>query len=121
MKKSIVGFTSLLIGVVVWALPSSQTANVTVSWTPGFNTNYPNISYITGFMVYYGTTTNLATDVAVLAPAWYTNVNVAGLTRGATYYFTVTELGNSVESEPSNFVSYTVPNKPPKPGTVTTN
>lgn len=104
------------------ALPAGQTGGAMVSVLPGYNSEYPSASYFTALVVYYGTTTNLNTDQFIKVSATTTNIPVVGLTRGSTYFFACTQLAtNGLESDPSNFVSYTVPNKPPKGNTTGAN
>lgn len=122
MKKIMVLMAFVMFCFALWSLPTSQTGGVNVSVTPGYNSSYPTASYYSSIVVYYGTTTNLSTDQLVQVPFTTTNITVMGLSRGSTYYFTATQIGtNSLESDPCGFVSYSVPNKPPKPGTITTN
>lgn len=122
MKKMILtALSTVALSAFLWALPSSQTGTVNVSWTPRFDTDYPSTAYFTGFNIYYGTTTNIASDTMAQSGPTTTNLVIGGLTRGATYYFTATEVGtNGLESDPVPFIAYKVPNKPgaPSPATV---
>ena len=123
MKQTISLILFVLSAVILLAFPASQTGSVTVSWTPGYDTNYLNQSYFSEFIVYSSTTTNITAN-GTPYPTSITNLNLAvsGLTRGATYYFTVTQVAtNGAESDYGPIVPYTVPNKPPKVGTVNVN
>lgn len=114
MKKILTtSLATLALSAFLWALPSSQTGTVNVSWTPRFDTDYPSTAYFTGFNIYYGTTTNIANDTMTQAGSTATNIVIGGLTRGATYYFTGTIVTtNGLEGDPVPFVTYKVPKKP---------
>lgn len=121
MKKIIYASITLLFSLVLWALPSSQTGNVNIVWVRGYDTNYPTESYFSGSVVYWGTTSRVYTSSVGVNSSVFTN-NVAGLVRGATYYFTVSQVGtNGVESDYGPEAVYTVPNKPPKITSISTN
>lgn len=121
MKKIVSIAVLLSVSVVLLALPSSQTASVSVTWPRAYDTNFPSDVYFSGTIVYWGSTSRTYSASAFVAGTVYSNV-VLNLTRGHTYYFTVTQLGtNGVESDFGNEVAYTVPNKPPKAGTSTVN
>lgn len=122
MKKITCIALLLICSVAVWSLPSSQTGSMVVSWVPGYSSDYPNSSYFLGFNVYYGTTTNISSDVWTQASSTSTNITISGLIRGSTYYVYVSQIGtNTLESDPSNMASYTVPNKPPKVTSISVN
>lgn len=123
MKQTISLILFVLSAVILLAFPASQTGSVTVSWTPGYDTNYLNQSYFSEYVVYSSTTTNITAN-GTPYPTSITNLNlvVSGLNRGSTYYFTVTQVAtNGAESDYGPIVPYTVPNKPPKVGTVNVN
>ncbi len=90
-------------------LPSYFAAadSVTLVWDP--NTE-PDLA---GYRIHYGTSSgqwNITIDVGNV-----TNVTISGLARGVTYYFVATAYNTAnLESDPSNEVSYAVPeNVPP--------
>lgn len=121
MKKLILGVSLAAFVGIVLALPSSQTGSVIVTWPRAYDTSFPSDSYFSGSIVYWGTASRSYSNSSFVAGTVYSNA-VINLTRGQTYYFTVTQLGtNGVESDFGNEVVYTVPNKPPKPGTTSTN
>jgi len=102
--------TRSFLGTVVGILLSSYFAaadSVTLVWDP--NTE-PDLA---GYKIYYGTNSgqwNITIDVGNV-----TNVTISGLVRGVTYYFVATAYNTAnLESDPSNEVSYAVPeNVPP--------
>lgn len=121
MKKLIYVSIVMVLSLVLWALPSSQTGNVNIVWIRGYDTNYPTDAYFSGSVVYWGTTSRVYTSSVGVNSSVFTN-NVAGLVRGSRYYFTVSQVGtNGIESDYGPEAVYTVPNKPPKPGTTTAN
>lgn len=99
-------FLATIAGIL---LPSYFAAadSVTLVWDP--NTE-PDLA---GYRIYYGTNSglwNITIDVGNV-----TNVTISGLARGVTYYFVATAYNTAnLESDPSNEVSYAVPeNVPP--------
>lgn len=100
---------SCLASVVGILLPSyfAVADSVTLVWDP--NTE-PDLA---GYRIHYGTSSgqwNTTIDVGNV-----TNVTISGLARGVTYYFVATAYNTAnLESDPSNEVSYAVPeNVPP--------
>jgi hypothetical protein len=94
----------LLLGATAHAQSS-----VTLAWNPSTGTG------IAGYRIYQGRAS--ATYTNTIPVGIFTNATITGLTAGATYYFAATAYDtNSLESEFSNEISYTVPvptNNPP--------
>jgi Fibronectin type III domain len=81
------------------------TQNITLAWNPSASSN------IVGYDVYYGGLNGIYTNEIPVGNV--TNVAVAGLLGGTTYYFVVTAVNNSgIQSSFSSQVPYTVPNAP---------
>ena len=98
--------TTLLLLLIVVEI--ARAASVTLAWDP--NTE-PDIA---GYRLYYGTPAGNFTTVVNTGNT--TNTTVEGLQPGATYAFYVTCYNTSgLESEPSNVVTYTVPEQRPRP------
>jgi len=97
----------------VASLPSShaQTAGATLAWDPDTN---PSVA---GYRLHTGTSTGVYTQTIEVGMA--TAASVSNLVIGRTYYFVVTAYNNgSVESAPSNeisFVAGSVPTPTPTP------
>lgn len=92
-------------------LVTNSIDSVLVSWVPVYDSNFPNISAIQGFVVYSSLTNNIPiSSRSNSAPVTATNLALKGFTFGSTYYFSVTEIGtNGVESDPTTLVPYTIP------------
>jgi hypothetical protein len=95
----------LVIFASFWNLievPSEGITNVTVIWYKSADTN------VQGYKVYYGTVSQQYTNSIVAGNV--TNVPVAGIQTGVTYYFAVTSYDAAGwESSYSPEISYTVP------------
>ena len=107
-----------LLTLTAFALPTSQTGSVRVSWSYDFQAN-PDV---TSFTVYYGANTNV--------PGWNgsnvvcncyqqqvsttnTTIIISNLMRGQTYYFAATATStNGCESDYSGEARATIPMKP---------
>ena len=103
--------TSLLGGLLA-LLPVSTLASgsVTLAWDPSTDPT------VVGYNIYYGAASRTYTNMISLGSV--TNVTIAGLVEGVTYYFAGTTYDVSgLESDYSTEVSYTVPvsggNQPP--------
>ncbi len=82
-----------------WALADQS---VTLTWSPSSNTN------VAGYKIYYGGTSRNYTNVLVAGNV--TSYTVAGLSEGATYYFSATTVdGTGNESSFSNEAVYSIP------------
>src|SRR5579859_5494549 len=90
-------------GLVATMSGFSQTqTNVTLAWNPS------TVTGIAGYNVYSGIVSQTYTNIVSLGNV--TNVLVAGLNPGTTYYFSVTAVDASgLESPHSNETSYSVP------------
>lgn len=75
---------------------SAAAGTATLSWTaPTQNTDGSLLTDLTGYTIYYGTSsTNLSNSISVNSPGT-TSYTVTGLTSGVTYYFAISAL-NSV-------------------------
>lgn len=84
---------------------SSPTQSVSLGWSPPGGT-------AVGYNIYYGVTSGNYTNIVSAGVS--TNVNIAGLANGSTYYFAATSVDSSgVESDFSNEASYAVPSALP--------
>jgi hypothetical protein len=101
-------FTVRIAGLVACLLvgfgPSQLFADqsVTLTWSPSADTN------AVGYKIYYGGASGAYTNTLDVGNA--TNVTVAGLSEGNTYYFSATTVSSAgVESAFSNEASYAIP------------
>ena len=69
--------------------------------------NAPTGSTVSGYNLYYGTTSNPTTKATIANPV--TTAAIVNITSGKTYYFTVTAYNTAGESTHSNQISYLVP------------
>jgi len=84
------------------SLPALATQSVSLAWDSSVD------SSVVGYIVHYGAASGVYTNSLNVG----TNISatVPGLQDGATYYFAVTDYNStSLESSPSNEVSYQVP------------
>jgi hypothetical protein len=82
--------------------PPSPLGNVTLTWNPSTNSN------VTGYNIYYGTTSGNYADEITAGNA--TSVTITNLNYGSTYYFVATAYDNQGdESGFSNETQYIVP------------
>ena len=105
------GLTSVLAGILSSALlqnsvqasmPLSPPYSLTLAWNPSASAE------ITGYNVYYGTTSGIYPDI--ISVETVTAATVPGLSSGVTYYFAVTAVNvDGVESSFSNEISYRQP------------
>jgi VCBS repeat-containing protein len=92
----------VLLFLVIFTAPALALQTVTLAWDPS-----PDADVI-AYNVYYGTQSASYTNKVTVANV--TTATVSNLVEGATYYFAATAYNTSdLESEPSNEVSYTVP------------
>lgn len=114
MKKTTALLLCMSCALLLIARAGPQTGAVQVSWLPEYDEQFPDQSYLNGFVVYLSTTPDIsANGTPFHTSVTSTNFSFSGLTRGSTYYFTVTQVGyDDVESDYGPIVSYTVPNKP---------
>lgn len=114
-------FGLLMLSFSIHASPAPQFGSVQLGWSYNFVAS-PSC---TNFVVYYGTNspyanwdgyTNACRCYQVNAPTGSTNLicTVSGLTRGTTYFFTITPLGGGIEGDYCNEVMVTIPKKPDK-------
>lgn len=96
-------------GMTAWGGQS-----VTLAWDPSADTN------VVGYALYYGTSSGTYPNRVDVGSV--TNATVSGLQEGVVYYFVATAYdAASLESLPSNEVSYSVPvsvNQPPTLDTI---
>lgn len=105
--------TSAIGALFLFLCHASAGNSVRLAWDPN---SEPDLA---GYRIYYGTKSgqwDMMIDVGNV-----TTTIVSGLTPGTTYYFVATAYNTlNLESDPSNEVSYTVPepspNSPPRPG-----
>lgn len=92
-------------------LVTNSIDSVLVSWFPVYNSDFPDISALQGFVVYSSLTTTIpANSRSNFATVSATSLPLNGFQFGSTYYFSVTEIGtNGVESDPTTLVPYTIP------------
>ena len=105
--RRLVSLLALLVGLAQG--PNAlDAAEVALAWDPS-----PD-EWVTGYAIHYGTTSGVhpvRVDVGNV-----TNAVIDGLQPGVTYYFVATAYtADGLESDPSNEVSYTVPNPQPDP------
>jgi hypothetical protein len=109
---AVIVVTSLLIGcgggvsatdVQPGSVPPA-TGAATLTWAaPSTNVDGTPLTSLAGYKVYYGTTPGVFASVDV---GYTSSYQVAGLTKGQTYYFTVTAYdSNGNESDYSTIVS----------------
>lgn len=93
----------LLTAAAAVTFSSFATQSAMLTWNPSSTPD------ATGYKIYYGTVS--ATYTNVVSVGAVTNAAISGLTAGVTYYFAVTTCNSnlSLESVPSNEISYTVP------------
>ena len=85
------------------ALPPSD-GSVLLAWNPSISTN------IVGYNIYYGTPSDVYTNITFVSGSTVTNVTVTNLVEGTTYYFAATSVDSfGGESPFSDEVSYSVP------------
>ena len=76
--------------------------NLSLSWDPSPDTS------VTGYRLHSGTTSGQYTEHIDVGNR--THSSVAGLKKGATYYFAVTAYNSDgIESDPSNEITFVVP------------
>lgn len=113
IKKLIIIPIIVATAIALWALPSPNLGNVTVTCVRGYDTNFPGDSYFSGQTLYLGQVSGVVSQSIFLSGTNYTQV-VGGLTRGSVVYFWFTQTGtNGVESDFGPITSYFVPHKPP--------
>src|ERR1700722_15554966 len=92
----------LLVMLLVFGNSPVFSQSVTLTWYPSTNTN------AVGYKIYFGGASGAYTNSFDVGDA--TNVNMYGLTPGATYYFTATTVSAAgVESPFSNEAMYLIP------------
>jgi Cadherin-like beta sandwich domain/Fibronectin type III domain len=92
----------LLIGIVGWLFSTVLASALTIAWNPNPEAD------IAGYRVHYGTVSG--TYTTTLDAGNVTTTEVTSLQSGTTYFFVVTAYNTySIESLPSDEVSYTVP------------
>jgi hypothetical protein len=97
-----------LIGATFSAACDAVGAHVRLAWNPSVGTN------VTGYALYYGTTSNSLTNRVNMGNQ--TTGTCSNLLTGRTYYFVVTAYNSTgLESLPSDQVVYTVPSMGTKP------
>ncbi|MGA4644928.1 fibronectin type III domain-containing protein, partial [Limisphaera sp. 4302-co] len=105
--RRLLSLPALLVGLA--QVPNVlDAAEVALAWDPS-----PD-EWVTGYAIHYGTASGVhpvRVDVGNV-----TNAVIDGLQPGVTYYFVATAYtADGLESDPSNEVSYTVPNPQPDP------
>jgi Fibronectin type III domain len=89
-------------GLFISVLPIGQAAQtVTLQWNPSSSSN------ISGYRLYYGTSSGVYTHHLDIGKATVTSVS--NLMEGKTYFFSVSAYNTKKESRRSNEISYTVP------------
>jgi hypothetical protein len=97
-------FICFFFGMVAACMQPSALAvqSVTLAWEQSVNPS------VIGYNVYYGTASGVYTQK--LSVGDVTSATITGLVAGTTYYFVITAYNaGGLESDPSNQVSYTVP------------
>ena len=96
------------IGLLITVQPCSalqpSDGSVLLAWNPSTSTN------VVGYNIYYGTPSDVYTNIKFVAGSTVTNVTVTNLVEGTTYYFAATSVDSfGGESPFSDEVSYSVP------------
>jgi hypothetical protein len=88
--------------LVAGSLSVQGSSQVTLAWEPGSGDG------LAGYHLYYGTNEDQYTDT--ITTGIQTNIVVSNLVAGVTYYFVVTAFDAlGAESDPSNEISFSVP------------
>lgn len=99
----------LILGISSLVARSQTTNVVTVAWDPN-----PVEDVVTGYVVYYGLTSNTTTNKI---PTVETQQAITNLTWNSEHWFYVTATNAvGLESDPSTVLNYTVPEQPTIPG-----
>lgn len=117
--KLLLAFALVLIGLTLNA-QTNPPGSVMLGWTNVPNSSYP-LSAISGYNLWYGTTTNLTQFNFVTNPMTLgVQGTVINLTRGQTYYFAVKAIAtNGLASDFSSMVSTNSPAPPTPPVSLT--
>lgn len=95
-----------------WAISAHASNNVSLAWDENSEAN------IAGYRVHYGTASSTYTNTIDVGKAL--TASIANLTTGTTYFFAVTAYDtNSLESLPSEEISFTPKSSEPRTGTFT--
>lgn len=108
MKTAKLAILTCMFALLAHATPSPNTANLFAFWNYDFAGN-PGV---TNFALYYGASSgNYSTRILV---GLSTNAMITGLSRGTTYYCSLTALGDGLESDYATEASATTSKKPAK-------
>ena len=89
---------------------SSSTGNAVLTWTkPTLNTDGSTLTDLTGYKIYYGTSTGAMTSSVSVSGADTLTTTIPSLTSGTTYYFAIASISAaSGEGNQSNPASKTI-------------
>src|SRR5687767_233169 len=88
----------LLVLLVLACLPSAFAQTVSVAWNPNGSEDA-----VTGYNLYYGVTGNAPNKIIL---GTQTSTTISGVQPALTYFFYVTAVNASGESDPSELVEY---------------
>lgn len=88
--------SSAIASLTAFTLTVSSLGSATLSWTkPTTNTDGSSLTDLTGYKVYYGTSSTALTSSVSVTGGDTVTTTITGLTSGATYYFAIASVSAS--------------------------